>query len=83
MLQENDRCFLAHPMLETPSEQSSHAVRMQAAQSAGILAAAVPPALSAQGTFNNADAKFDGFGPGGGVTWRRLEAMLAKAIGEQ
>ncbi|KAK9901645.1 hypothetical protein WJX75_006354 [Coccomyxa subellipsoidea] len=56
---------------------------LQAAQSAGILAAAVPPALSAQGTFNNADAKFDGFGPGGGVTWRRLEAMLAKAIGEQ
>ena len=58
-------------------------VHMQAAQSAGILAAAVPPALSARGVFNNADVTFDGFGPGGGVTWRRLEAVLAKANGEQ
>lgn len=56
---------------------------MQAARSASVLATVVPPAMSAQGAFSNANAKFDGFGPGGGVTWRRLEAMLKKANGEQ
>lgn len=50
----------------------------QAARSAGMLSVAVPPALSARGVFSSADATFDGFGPGGGITWRRLEALLAK-----
>ncbi len=50
----------------------------QATRSAGMLSVAVPPALSARGTFSNADAFFDGFGPGGGITWRRLEGLLAK-----
>jgi hypothetical protein len=54
---------------------------MQAGRSAGMMSVAVPPALSARGSFGSADAVFDGFGPGGGITWRRLQGMLSRAAG--
>lgn len=49
---------------------------MESAKTAGMLAAAVPPSLAARGGYTAADVSFDGFGPGGGVTWRKLKAML-------
>ena len=62
------KCFqLKHP-LDT----------VQAAKQAGVASIAVPPPLSARGTFPDADYAFDGFGPGGGITWRRVDALLTK-----
>ena len=51
---------------------------LQAAQGAGMLSVAVPPALSARGRFPAADATFDGFGYGGGLNWSRLQMQLDK-----
>ena len=51
---------------------------VQAAKQAGVASIAVPPPLSARGTFPDADYAFDGFGPGGGITWRRVDALLTK-----
>lgn len=51
---------------------------MQAAQGAGMLSVAVPPALSARGRFPAADSTFDGFGYGGGLNWPRLQMQLDK-----
>ncbi|KAK9820334.1 hypothetical protein WJX72_009120 [[Myrmecia] bisecta] len=55
---------------------SADSTTMKAAQGAGMLSAAVPPRRSARGVFPHADATFDGFGYGGGVTWARLKRML-------
>lgn len=49
---------------------------MSSGKSVGLLVAAVPPSLAARGGYGSADAQFDGFGAGGGVTWRKLRAML-------
>ena len=51
---------------------------VQAAQGAGMLSVAMPPALSARGRFPAADATFDGFGYGGGLHWPRLQMLLDK-----
>ena len=51
---------------------------LQAAQGAGMLSVAMPPALSARGRFPAADATFDGFGYGGGLNWPRLQMLLDK-----
>ncbi|KAK9853875.1 hypothetical protein WJX84_010565 [Apatococcus fuscideae] len=51
---------------------------MQALQGMGMLVAAVPASLSKRGRFTSADMKYDGFGPGGGVTWSRLKASLSR-----
>lgn len=51
---------------------------LQAAQGAGMLSVAVPPALSARGRFPAADSTFDGFGYGGGLNWSRLQMQLDK-----
>ncbi|KAL3149056.1 hypothetical protein ABBQ32_001901 [Trebouxia sp. C0010 RCD-2024] len=53
---------------------------MQAAQGAGMLSVAVPPALSARGRFPAADSTFDGFGYGGGLNWPRLQMQLDKRL---
>ena len=50
----------------------------QVAKEAGVVSIAVPPPLSARGTFPYADYSFDGFGPGGGITWRRTAGILDK-----
>jgi hypothetical protein len=49
---------------------------MEAARGAGLLVAGVPPSFAARGSFAAADAAFDGFGSGSGLSWRRLAAML-------
>lgn len=52
---------------------------LSAARTAGVLAAACPPrAGRGSGEYPDVDALCDGFGPGGGATWRRLAAMLDK-----
>ena len=48
----------------------------QAAQTAGMLAAAIPAVYAASGSFAFADILCDGFGYGGGATWKRLETAL-------
>ncbi|DBB09328.1 TPA: hypothetical protein ACH3X3_007907 [Trebouxia sp. C0006] len=53
---------------------------MQAAQGAGMLSVAVPPALSARGRFPAAQVTFDGFGYGGGLNWPRLQMLLDKRL---
>ncbi|KAK9807404.1 hypothetical protein WJX73_000842 [Symbiochloris irregularis] len=47
-----------------------------AARGAGFTALAVPPARSTRGRFNGAHAVFDGFGPGGGLTYRRAVTIV-------
>ena len=50
---------------------------MSAAKTLGMVVAAVPPSLAARGGYScSSDAQFDGFGAGGGVTWRKLRLML-------
>lgn len=50
---------------------------MEAAKGAGLMTAGVPPSLAKRGGYGKAmDAGFDGFGPGGGLTWRKLKAMM-------
>lgn len=49
---------------------------MQAAKGAGLYTAGVPPSLAARGGYTAMDASFDGFGPGGGITWRKLKFIL-------
>ena len=60
------------------SELHSKCSVMQVAKEAGVVSIAVPPPLSARGTFPHADYSFDGFGPGGGITWRRTASILDK-----
>lgn len=55
-------------------------IRVQAAQGAGMLSVAVPPALSARGRFPAAQVTFDGFGYGGGLNWPRLQMLLDKRL---
>jgi len=55
-------------------------IRVQAAQGAGMLSVAVPPALSARGRFPAAQVTFDGFGHGGGLNWPRLQMLLDKPL---
>lgn len=54
---------------------ASHSL-MEAAKGAGMMVAGVPPSLAARGGYAAADAMFDGFGAGGGLTWRKTKAML-------
>lgn len=51
-------------------------VVMEAAKGAGLYVAGVPPSLAARGGYSAMDAGFDGFGAGGGLTWRRLRSIL-------
>ena len=60
---------------------ASHSL-MEDAKGAGVLTAGVPPSLAARGGYSAMDAHFDGFGAGGGLTWRKLKGMLdARAAG--
>lgn len=54
---------------------ASHSL-MEAAKGVGMLVAGVPPSLAARGGYSAMDAGFDGFGAGGGLTWRKAKAML-------
>jgi hypothetical protein len=50
----------------------------EAAKSAGMLALAVPPSVAMRGGFAAADAVFDGYGAGGGLTWYKTKLLLEK-----
>jgi hypothetical protein len=54
---------------------ASHSL-MEAGKGAGMMTAGVPPALAARGGYTAMDARFDGIGAGGGLTWRKLKGML-------
>lgn len=54
---------------------ASHSL-MEAGKGAGMLVAGVPPSLAARGGYAAANAMFDGFGSGGGLTWRKAKAMM-------
>lgn len=49
---------------------------MESAKGAGMFTAGVPPSLAARGGYTAMDAGYDGFGAGGGLTWRRLNSIL-------
>lgn len=51
---------------------------MEAVKSVGMLALGVPPSVAMRGGFSAADAIFDGFGPGGGLTWKKAKLILEK-----
>ena len=55
---------------------ASHSL-MVAAKGAGMLVAGVPPSLAKRGGYEAMDAGFDGFGSGGGLSWRKLKSILA------
>ena len=44
----------------------------------GMLTLGVPPSVAMRGGFSAADAIFDGFGAGGGLTWRKARLILDK-----
>ena len=54
---------------------ANHSI-MQAAAAVGIFTAGVPPSLAKRGGYAAMQAGFDGFGPGGGVTYRKLQGMM-------
>lgn len=54
---------------------ASHGL-MESAKMAGLKTFGVPPSLAARGGYTAMDAGFDGFGAGGGLTWRKLKAIL-------
>jgi len=52
---------------------------LAAAQGAGMTAVAIPGRRAVGGSFRStADAVCDGFGPGGGATWRRVKGLVDK-----
>lgn len=48
----------------------------QAGRAAGMLTVSVPTALAGRFKPPSAQLSFDGFGPGGGVTWARISQHL-------
>ena len=55
---------------------------MEAGKTAGMLTLAVPPSAAQRGGFS-ADAIFDGYGAGGGLTWRKAKLILEKKNGRR
>ena len=53
---------------------------VSAARGAGMVVIAAPPRSGSRGMGEFACTVADGFGPGGGVTWRRLLALMAKEV---
>lgn len=56
---------------------------MEAGKSVGMLALGVPPSVAMRGGFSAADAIFDGFGAGGGLTWRKARLILDRRNAQQ
>lgn len=52
---------------------------LQAGRTAGMLTVSVPTALAGRFKLPSAQLSFDGFGPGGGVTWSRIVPRLRSA----
>jgi hypothetical protein len=48
----------------------------EAGRGAGLMTTGVPPSYSARGGYPSMDHVFDGFGAGGGLTWRKLGMLL-------
>lgn len=55
----------------------------EAGKSVGMLALGVPPSVAMRGGFSAADAIFDGFGAGGGLTWRKARLILDRRNAQQ
>lgn len=60
---------------------ASHSI-MEAAKAAGLYTAGVPPSLTARGGYSAMDVGFDGFGAGGGLTWRKLKSKMMRTANE-
>lgn len=56
---------------------------MEAGKSVGMLSLGVPPSVAMRGGFSAADAIFDGFGAGGGLTWRKARLILDRRNEQQ
>ncbi|KAG7671940.1 hypothetical protein Ndes2526B_g07123 [Nannochloris sp. 'desiccata'] len=54
---------------------SSHSI-MEAGKGVGMFVAGVPASRGKRGGYSAADGSFDGFGAGGGLTWRKAKTML-------
>lgn len=54
---------------------ASHSI-MEAGKGVGMFVAGVPASRSKRGGFSAADGSFDGFGAGGGLTWRKAKTMM-------
>lgn len=55
----------------------------EAGKSAGMLTLGVPPSVAMRGGFSAADGIFDGYGAGGGLTWRKARIMHEKHAEKQ
>lgn len=55
----------------------------EAGKSVGMLSLGVPPSVAMRGGFSAADAIFDGFGAGGGLTWRKARLILDRRNEQQ
>lgn len=71
---------LGRPPKPSPSQHlaSPSTQKQEAGKSAGMLTLAVPPSVAQRGSFPAANAMFDGFGAGGGLTYHKAGLMLAK-----
>ncbi|KAL4437025.1 hypothetical protein ABPG75_004164 [Micractinium tetrahymenae] len=73
---------LGCPLSNTIVVAGGHTM-MEAGKSVGMLALGVPPSVAMRGGFSAADAIFDGFGAGGGLTWRKARLMLHRRNQQQ
>ena len=49
---------------------------MQAGRGAGLLTLAVPPPVAKRGSYQYANARYDGYGAGGGLMWRQVASKI-------
>ncbi|PSC67069.1 haloacid dehalogenase-like hydrolase domain-containing protein [Micractinium conductrix] len=67
---------LGSPLNKTVVVAGGHSI--MEGKSVGMLTLGVPPSVAMRGGFSAADAIFDGFGAGGGLTWRKARLILDK-----
>ena len=74
--------FIACPPAPLPACPALPCLQ-EAGKSAGMLALGVPPGVASRGGFSAADAIFDGYGAGGGLTWAKANLILNKRRQQQ
>lgn len=66
-----------------PPRSAQTASQQEAGKGVGMLTLGVPPSVALRGGFSAADGIFDGYGPGGGLTWQKAKRMLETQQGHQ
>lgn len=73
-----ESCLLSRQLCKPTTAYAATLPLQEAGKSAGLLSLAIPPSVAKRGGFAAADAMFDGYGAGGGLTWRKAKLLLEK-----